>query len=40
MFFVLQFLVKIGTSHSWKPWTNLVPRLSKCVDLVILTKFY
>jgi len=40
MFLVLQLLVKIEISPSWKPWTNLAPQLCKFLDLVLLTKFY
>jgi len=34
MLLVLQLLLKIEISHSWKPWTSLIPHLLKCVDLV------
>jgi len=39
MFLVPQVLVKFGISPSSKLLTNLVLHLSKCVNLVLLTKF-
>jgi len=39
MFLVPQVLVKFGISSSSKLLINLVLHLSKCVNLVLLTKF-
>jgi len=39
MFLVLQVSAKLGFSPSSKFLTNLVLHISKCVNLVILTKF-
>jgi len=39
MFLVPQVSVNFGISSSSKLYTNLVLHLSKCVNLVILTKF-
>jgi len=39
IFFVLQVSAKFGFSPSSKFLTNLVLHLSKCVNLVLLTKF-
>jgi len=40
MFLVPQVSVNFGISPSLKLYTNLVLHLSKCVNLVILIKFY
>jgi len=39
MFLVPQVLVNFGISPSSKLYTNLVFYLSKCMNLVLLTKF-
>jgi len=39
MFFVSQLSVKIGISRSSKLWSNLVPQLQNCMNLVLLTQF-
>jgi len=40
MFLFPQVLVNFGISPSSKLYTNLVPHLSKYVNLVLLTKFF
>jgi len=39
MILVPQLSVKIGISPSSKLWSNLVPQLQNCMNLVLLTRF-